>query len=136
MTQKRISLTRMSLIIFCVAFFGCGPKSPYASKENVRASENIASSFEALEVEHLDVTLKSDNFNISIHKDALEKEFLLRANLVELLPIPTFEGLKTRIVSFKQRGDSLFLLESTKGHTISNDIPQKLILTEFAIIGQ
>jgi len=137
-TQKRISLKsfRVSLVIFCVAFFGCGQKSPYASKEDVRASKNIASSFEAIEIEHLDLALKSDNFNISIHKDALDKEFLLRANLVELLPIPTFEGLKTRIVSFKQIGDSLFLLESTKGHTISNDIPQKLVLTEFAIIAE
>ena len=139
MTQKRISLEslRMSFIVFCVAFLGCKEqKNPYSSKKEVRASEDITSSFEVLEVERQAATLKMDNYNILIRKDALEKEFLLRANLIELLPIPTFEGLKTRVVSFKKKGESLFLLESTKGHTISNDIPQQLVLTEFAIIAE
>ena len=142
-----------ALISACL-ISGCGSdQSPFESKEDVKAHNRIEASFEVFEnreevvteapedglEDGLDstsrggITISKDKYSLSINEDALNKEFLLKVNMVYLIPIPTFNGLKTRVVSFKKRGESLFLLESTKGHTITTDIPQKIILTEFPI---
>ena len=149
-----------ALRLFCLFILaglmgGCGSsESPFQSKEAVKANDKIEESFEVFEnseevsaegpgedsEESTDlvssglIKVSKDKYGLSINEKALDKEFLLKANIVYLIPIPTFNGLKTRIVSFKKRGESLFLLESTKGHTITNDTPQKIILTEFPIL--
>ncbi|MCW7753388.1 zinc-dependent metalloprotease [Desulfobotulus sp. H1] len=71
---------------------------------------------------------------ISIQKDALNREFLFQGNSVTLNQAGYFNGLKSRIVTFQQKGTSLFLLESPKGHTVTPDNPFALILAEFPIL--
>ena len=149
------ALHLFSYLIFSCLIGGCGSdKTPFDSKEAVKANDRIENSFEVFEAsageaddvsedgleEGTDLTsgggvaISKEKYSLSIDEDALDKEFLLRVNMVNLIPIPTFNGLKTRIVSFKKRGESLFLLESTKGHTITADMPQNIILTEFPIV--
>ena len=150
------ALRPFCFLILAVFIGGCGSdQSSFESKEVVKANDRIEESFEVFENSELEVddevpedgadegndltsrggiTISKDKYSLSLNEDALDKEFLLKVNMVHLIPIPTFNGLKTRIVSFKKRGESLFLLESTKGHTITTDIPQKIILTEFPIL--
>jgi hypothetical protein len=76
----------------------------------------------------------TDRKLISIKKSALDKEFLLQASMMRQIPMPTANGLKSRIVAFKQSGDALFMMEATQGHVITKDLPAQLILAKLPIL--
>jgi hypothetical protein len=76
----------------------------------------------------------TDRKMISIKKSALDKEFLLQASMMRQIPMPTANGLKSRIVAFKQSGDALFMMEATQGHVITKDLPSQLILAKLPIL--
>jgi hypothetical protein len=71
--------------------------------------------------------------NVAIRSDALNREFLLQGNLVELKDAPSFNGLKSRVVVFQKQAGKLFMLESQLGHTVMPDTPFAIILAEFQI---
>lgn len=70
----------------------------------------------------------------AVHKDSLEKEYLLRGHAIPQNSTPTGSGLKSRIVAFRKYGNSLYMLQSNQGHLIADDLPQELILAEFPIL--
>ena len=70
---------------------------------------------------------------IGIRKESLDKEFLLRANMIEGGLAPSFHNLKTRIVAFTKKGEYIFMLEANKGHQFYDVLPQTLILAKFSI---
>lgn len=70
-------------------------------------------------------------YRVGIKKSSLDKEFLFQGSLITQAPIPMFEGLKSRVVAFKSVGDTLYMLEATRGHSVSDSLPQKLILAAF-----
>ena len=74
-----------------------------------------------------------DSDYLGIKINSLDKEFLLRVNVIQGGTSPSFNGLKTRIVAFVRKGGNLYLMEADKGHAFYSDLPQKLILAEFSI---
>ena len=70
---------------------------------------------------------------LGLRKASLDKEFLLRTNLIQGGLAPDFHNLKSRIVAFTLKSGRLFLVEATQGHAYYHDIPQQLILTDFKI---
>jgi len=78
----------------------------------------------------------TDRKLISIKKSALDKEFLLQASMMRQIPIPTANGLKSRIVAFKQSAGALFMMEATQGHVITKDLPAQLILAKLPILSE
>ncbi len=117
-----------SFILTSAIGTGCGKGNPSAaSAPQVEAAAQITESFGVAP------DPKSGLPVLVIRKDALEKEFLLQAAVIEQAVAPMGQGLKSRIVVFKRHGNQLFLLEATQGHTVTNDLPQQLVLTAFAI---
>lgn len=74
--------------------------------------------------------------NIAIKADALNREFLLQGNMVELVNAPEFNGLKSRVVVFQKKGNKIYMLESQVGHTVMPDTPFALLLAEFPIASE
>lgn len=70
---------------------------------------------------------------LGIRKASLDKEFLLRTNLIQGGLAPDFHNLKSRVVAFTLKSGRLFLVEATQGHAYYHDLPQQLILTDFKI---
>jgi hypothetical protein len=103
----------------------------------VVAPANISSSFKikSLKQSH-DLSPTEDQAKIRINKASLEKEFLWQAQFIEQLSAPQFHGLKSRVVTFRKHGENLYLLESTQGHTVTNEIPQALVLAAFPITNE
>jgi hypothetical protein len=82
-------------------------------------------------------SFKTDaNKNVAIQSDALNREFLLQGNLIQLNSAQEFSGLKSRVVVFQKQGGKLFMLESQVGHTVTPDTPFALILAEFPIVAE
>jgi hypothetical protein len=71
---------------------------------------------------------------LRIEKASLEKEFLFQAGRISQVMAPLGVSLQSRIVAFRQWGDKVYLLEATKGHTVTYDLPQTLILTSFPVV--
>jgi len=119
-----------SLFICLLLIVGCGGEeiTGPGSAPAVRAEKDVQASFS--------VSYASAHSapRISIQKTALQKEFLLQASKINQLPVPMGEGLKSRIVAFTRQDDQLFLLEATAGHTVTNDLPQELVLARFPIL--
>jgi hypothetical protein len=76
------------------------------------------------------------NKNVAIQSDALNREFLLQGNVIQLNSAQEFSGLKSRVVVFQKQGGKLFMLESQVGHTVTPDSPFALILAEFPIVAE
>lgn len=109
-----------ALLLPMLLFGGCGGDSGPQQPSPV-----VAESFRT-----------DDNRNIAIKADALNREFLLQGNLVELDSARQFHGLKSRIVVFQKQQGKLFMLESQVGHTVMPDSPFALILAEFPIVSE
>lgn len=107
-------LSALGLCLFAAA---CGETNDFISKK--------ASQFENFSV---------DGYVVGIQKSSLEKEFLLQGSLVPqpIVPMPT--GLKSRIVIFKERGDQLAMVESTKGQAMTADLPMTNVIATFPIL--
>jgi len=111
-----------------LAWTGCADSTPttkLASNPEVTPPPAIGDNF--------GVEPEGSKYNISISKNSLEKEFLLQANIIQQIPAPMFENLKSRVVAFRKIEGLLYMLEATQGHTVTKDLPQALILTAFPI---
>ena len=71
---------------------------------------------------------------VAIRSSALNTNFLLQGNLIELQDAQNFQGLKSRVVVFQKQAGKLFMLESPIGHTVTPDTPFAIILADFPII--
>lgn len=71
---------------------------------------------------------------ISIKKEALEKEFLLQGNAISQTTAPTGHAIRSRIVAFRKKNGRLALLEATAGHVVTNELPSALLLAQFPIL--
>ncbi|MBI4124446.1 MAG: zinc-dependent metalloprotease [Deltaproteobacteria bacterium] len=80
----------------------------------------------------------TDEGYLSLSKNALDKEFLLQASFIDAegwgLNSPSFQGSQSRIITFKKKNSSLFMMESNEGLLSSPEIPVEWILSEFKII--
>jgi Met-zincin len=80
--------------------------------------------------------LKANKTQISIQKSALEKEFLLQTELISQAQAPQFNSLESRIVSFREEGSDLYMVETSQGHTLTTSLPQTLLIAQFPILSE
>ncbi len=129
--MKEIGLRRGRLLLFCLLIItGCSTRtSPLETSSEVKAPAQITDSFQVK-------TSPTGKIILGIHKQALEKEFLLQGNVIEQVSMPLGRGIKSRIVIFKRRDGRLILIEANLGHLISSDFPKTMLLTSFPILGE
>ncbi len=106
--------------------------SAFDSKPEVRAPGQIAESFSVAPAS-TPSDLGLDKTKITLAKSALEKEFLLQTSLIPQPQVAMAHGMKSRVIAFRQRDGKLFMMEATQGHTVTNELPQALILAEMPI---
>lgn len=119
-----------------LALFSCNKvdRSGIDPAADNKAAVAIADSFQINTVT-TENDLSVDHAKIEIKKSALDKEFLLSANLLSQTPTPMFSSLQSRIVSFVLRGNKIYMLDVTKNNAVgSGNIPQYLLLAEFEIL--
>ncbi len=71
---------------------------------------------------------------IVIQKSALGQEFLLSAQLIQLMEVPRFSGLKSRIVSFRHEDDSVYMLEASDAYVVNQNFRARFLLAQFPIL--
>lgn len=77
----------------------------------------------------------AENNTIAIEKAALGREFLFMGSWVDQLVFNKFNAIKSRIVTFRQEEDRLFMLESPIGNNVDPSlVAAGLLLAEFPII--
>lgn len=135
-------IKKVGFLVLVLAFTGCakqgGSTQEFESEEAVKAPPKITQSFSAVSINPLASVseLAKDKAKVSIAKDALEKEFLLQANIIMGVNAPMFENLKSRVVAFKRHEDRLLMLEATQGHRVTKEIDLPLVLTDFPILSE
>ncbi len=141
--QRRKSILNFEVLFFLVAcsslfLMACQPAASQKGimpKPEVQAAKAVTDSF-AVELAGKELAINENRTQITIKKSALEKEFLFMGSLISQQPIPSFSGLKSRVVAFRLINEKLFLLDANEGHQISKALPPKLVLAEFPIIKQ
>ncbi|MBY0370279.1 zinc-dependent metalloprotease [bacterium] len=119
-----------AVVVFSVILLaGCGRPENAESAAAVRAASAISDSFTLLKSTNGEQTL-------ALHKNALEKEFLLHVGTIDQAVAAMGKSKQSRIVVFKRYGANLALLEATEGHTVTEDLPQNLVLTLFPILSE
>lgn len=77
----------------------------------------------------------AENNTIAIEKAALGREFLFMGSWVNQLVVSEFWSIKSRIVTFRQEEDRLFMLESPIGNNVDPSlVAAGLLLAEFPIV--
>jgi hypothetical protein len=125
-----------------LALSACGTKHPGENRVGIDPRPEVAAprmvndSFSIAETLSDGPILKVDRARISIHRSALDKEFLLQGALIPQATVAMGEGLKSRVVAFRKRQDKLYLMEATQGHTVTEEMPQNLLLAEFPLLDE
>ena len=122
------SLTSFISLTSLVFLVGCAddPRVQPAEKDIRKSFKKVEKLSQGL--------LKADKEQVAIKSSALGREFLLQAHLTSQPVIPLGHAMKSRIVFFKKKGAKLYLLESSVGHVISDELSQSLLLAEFDIL--
>jgi hypothetical protein len=113
---KRVVLSATLLFVFVLGGCGGGGASPPSPVLNESFSADAATK------------------QVAIRSSALNSEFLLQGNLIELQNAQNFQGLKSRVVVFQKQAGKLFMLESQIGHTVTPNTPFAIILADFPIV--
>jgi hypothetical protein len=80
------------------------------------------------------VTKKSQKGKqVGIERAALDKTFLLQGSMIAQSVVARFNNMRSRLVRFVHKQDQLLMLESSFGHEVDSDIPQKLVLASFPV---
>jgi len=78
----------------------------------------------------------ASNFNVTVPKASLGREFLMSASIIPQSPAPTSTGLAGKIVRFELFHDGVDLYESSTGLVVTGDLPSRRLITTFPIIEQ
>lgn len=110
--------------------------SRFDKRSAVEAPSDVKDSFTIEQLDNKLTLSSSSSFLIGINKKSLDKEFLLQSELIVQPVIPQYNSLKSRVIAFKEYNDHLYMLETNDGHSVSNELPQNLVLTKFKIVKQ
>lgn len=145
-SKIRGGVMKLLIIISALLVISCSnQQSTEVSPQSVVADPVVKNSFG---IQNRNVGFSAQSFmagqlvdvenraDISIEKSALDKEFLLHTQIIQQPSVPMFSNLKSRVVAFKLVDDSLYMLEANKGHQVTKDLPQTLILARFPVIEQ
>jgi hypothetical protein len=138
-TRHSIRFIMLSVLAASVAgAIGCSRSTRTAKSKDVTPPANIKESFVVPEGNEVaaNATTPNGRSSLTIRKSSLEKEFLLSSNFVMLNPVRRFNGMKSRIVAFRQRGDVLIMLEASQGHVVDNAVPVDLVIAQFPILNE
>lgn len=140
---QHLKVSRFLVSTSLVLAFGLSGCS--GNKENTRAgidptaetkaSQFVNNSFQ-IKSEKNGADLNLDHAHLVILKSALNKEFLLSANMLTQLPTPMFNGLQSRVVYFIERDNKIIMVEASKTHQVGDgsNIEQKLILAQLPVV--
>src|SRR5450755_2519370 len=78
----------------------------------------------------------ADQFLVAIPKSGFGKDYLFSASMIPQGQSPTSHGLAGKIVQFELFPDGVDLYESTKGLVVTEDLPARRLLANFAIVRQ
>lgn len=131
----RLALLSLVLLSVSCAQNSSNERAGIDPKPEVLAPKSVRDSF-GIQTPQGPAAAQSDKAWLTIKRSSLEKEMLLQAQVVQLQYAPQFQNLKSRVVAFRLRGNKVYLIEATQGHTVTNDLPQTLILAEFDILSQ
>lgn len=126
------------LAVALVGITACSKEAPdfrpgIDSRPEVRAADRITDSVSFIE-DGAPTLGVSDRYFVSLNKTALDKEFLLHANLIPQQNQASSHGIQARVVAFKRVMDKVFLMEANQGHLVTGDLPAQLILAEIPIL--
>src|SRR5262245_7161284 len=93
--------------VFALSFLGCGKDK----KADVQPAKKIEESFAVMATPPPVASgdLAVDKFLVGIKRTALEKEFLMRTEMVTQALAPSFQGLRSRIIAFREHGEELLM---------------------------
>jgi hypothetical protein len=77
---------------------------------------------------------KGDEYLVRLTKSGLGQTYLLQTGLIAQEIIPQFNGGRSRLVTFQEQGDRLYMLETSEGNLVSKDLDQSLLLASFPIV--
>ena len=117
--------TYSSLTLFFLLINSCGFNTP--SNKNFSKPKYAGNSF-VVSIEDSTNLKEFPENTVGIKKSSLKKELLFQGSMILQAVVGQFNNLKSRVVLFKKRGDSFYMMESPKGDTISHDLPQNFIL--------
>lgn len=117
----------LSLALVILSAVGCTK----TVDSSVQAAPNISDSMDVVKGDQIGVDSK---LRLAVKKSALEKEFLLQGSLIPQTEAAMGHALLSRIVAFRERGGRLYMLEASAGHTVTNDLPENIVLAEFPIV--
>lgn len=76
----------------------------------------------------------ADNFQITIPRSALGREYLMSMSLIPQSLAATSRGLSGKVVQFELFHDAVDLYETTEGMVVTKDLPARLLLARFPIV--
>jgi hypothetical protein len=123
-----------SLILSGLSLSACSPerldlRKAAASPDHVMALDDVRASFRIKGSPEQNIGMNK----VGISRDALGKEFLFQGSFITQYPVAMWNGLRSRIVSFREHSGRIYMLESSQGLNITPHLPTELILTSFAI---
>jgi hypothetical protein len=129
------------LAISSVVILGsCGKKEVVTETILVHSAENpvitaIEKKSQKIQTEKLDA---HRDFALSIKREALGENnlFLMGTTFIDSLPVPMGTTLGSKIVYFEEKGDHVFLFESTRNKLASPSLKTKILLATFPILEQ
>ena len=145
MSQKS-SLTCFVVGLSSLLLLSCHPQSHQSDRAGIdpapqaQAAPHIVQSFQVQDQVTAkkmsdSVGLQIDQAHVQIQKSALNKEFLLSVNMLSQTPTPMFSSQQSRVVTFIERDQKIYMLDVTQTNTVGvNNIPQNLLLAEFNIL--
>lgn len=131
---------RTTLLAVAVGLLAAGCSE--APAPSVQADLDVSQSFTAMSKAQLSERLSTgvgvsrlgDLAYLEIKKDALDKEFLLSGSIIPQRGAPTSSGLQGRVVAFSKKGKTIYLMEATDGHVVTDSLSSSLILAEIPVI--
>lgn len=78
----------------------------------------------------------ADNFQVSVPRAGLGREYLMSMSLIPQSGAATSRGLSGKVVQFELFHDALDLYEAPDGLVVTKDLPSRLLVASFPIVEQ
>ncbi len=134
------SIFQYSVLSCAVLLSGCGQPSRNATET---AQKNLIPIQNAFSIHQLSddsgvmqnsLSFGVQKYQVSIKRAGMNQAFLLQGSWINQEVVPSFNGMRSKVVFFKERGSQLAMVESAHNHVIHSDLPSNIVLATFPII--